>query len=234
MKNKLYLLLIILFIPLVNGEIGYGSGNFNLGSFGVSEVIEDTIVEQSSSGGGGGSSGGGGSVVRNTFKAGERTQRLVYGNVMYVEFEGSRHTTMISKVYSDRIVIKVRSTLHTLDLSIGETGMIDFNEDGIDDMSIKLVSIERIGGTFLFNMLSQTVEEVVDIIEPVIVEEVVEDKIEQIVSAIPDSIDEEETVVVPEEEGKTARNGWVFVLIPLVALSIGLIVYWKTRKNKEE
>ncbi len=183
------------------------------------------VEEEQQSSGGGGGSGGGGSVVRNTFKSGERTQRLVYGSVMYIEFEDKRHNIMINRVYSDRITLKIRGSLYTLDLSIGETGVVDFNEDGVDDMSVKLVSIERIGGTFLFNMLSQPVEEVVDVVESV------EEPVDEVID-VEQPVEEVDSTLIPEEDKKV--NGfYIFGILAVITIIICLGL-WVTRNKKTD
>ena len=116
-------------------------------------VTTTTAGSSGGSGGGGGGGEGGGTASEETTDKGfdieffkeevkEITTKVLEGQSLSLSFDGAtKHTITVDEVTEDSAKITVSSNPVTLTLKIGETGYIDFNEDGIRDMSITLIDI---------------------------------------------------------------------------------------------
>lgn len=70
--------------------------------------------------------------------------------------DSEKHSLTVDSISADSVTISIQSEKTTLTLKIGEEKNVDINKDGIEDIVVKLVSIEN--GKPLFNIKKITLE----------------------------------------------------------------------------
>lgn len=136
----------------------------NTTQFSIWGIFGSTTPSSSPSSSSGGSSSGGGSgrlingQGEGSFKSGSKTVELNYGDVFRFYVGGQQHLAIILNVNQKKEIIKIRVTSTPIDLEIkkGETKTIDLDDDGTNDLSIKLNSVGKYGGSLFFTILNTT------------------------------------------------------------------------------
>ena len=141
---------------VVNGAISSFSGTFSKGQYSWSVNCRDTSGNQGNSttrmftikqagGGGGGESPGYGPGIYNMTK-GEfisgYMKNLSQGQRMNFKVGEIWHRIIVIIVERDYIIVEVRSTPQRVKMYVGDEKIFDVNEDGINDTSVKLNSID--------------------------------------------------------------------------------------------
>lgn len=164
------------------------AGNENLslttGANGNYGNVSLTYTAPSDNGGGGSGGGGGGAAAivvvtttnleeKTSFETGFTTESVKGGEFSFKDSKGSKHTITITKVYTDKILLTINSSGPiTITLKIGETKEVDIDNDGVKDISVKLVDIVYGKVKLIFKKLTKKVEEpVVEIPEEILEEE---------------------------------------------------------------
>lgn len=171
----------------------------------------------------GGGDGGGGSGVTARYMELDKPMTVFLLRNTYSRFniEGIWHTFKITDIMEESIKIEFKSEPISLELFLDVTHPLDFNDDGIDDLLLKLLEIR---GNFARIEMTYIQEEVY-IAPPV-------DVIEEIEEEIEEEVTEEEVPTVTEPEEKDWTWTVVIALI-VVVIILFAIVFWKKKKGKE-
>jgi parallel beta-helix repeat protein len=136
--------------PLASGVDVYANYVYaNISNFGsiFAPIGEKRTVTP---GGGGGGGGAGGAGIGETFSFTETTTNsqtfsLSVGDNIAFEFGGEKHSITYSGTFvsnNNSIEIEVASPFKFI-LSVGQTKAVDINEDGVNDLEIKLAKLEN-------------------------------------------------------------------------------------------
>ena len=237
--KKLFLLpFLLIFLT----SIVYSAGEFGEGTFGEGEFDFGTpaVATASSDGGGGGSGGGsgggGGGKAVDGFSKGSRTTQLNYGDAFIFHINNQRHTAVILKVQSYSINLRISSAFKDFTIELGESVSLDVDNNGLNDLQVRLDKISKLGGTFTFIILDE--------IKPSIVSEV------KVIEQIPDAeeteglniVEEPNEIVVatpeepaqePKKSSKTIETLVVIIIFSVVGF-LGALVYHKSKKQPKK
>lgn len=93
---------------------------------------------------GGGSGGGGGGIASNSLgeisKSGITTE-LAEGGAIKFSISGRSHTLTLLNITDNSAIVTIQSEKQTLSLFVGDEKKVDLNSDGIEEVSIKLKSV---------------------------------------------------------------------------------------------
>ena len=237
--KKLFLLpfLLIFLTSVVYSAGEFGEGTFGEGDFGFGTPAVATASSDGGGGGsGGGSGGGGGGKAVDGFSKGSRTTQLNYGDAFIFHINNQRHTAVILKVQSYSINLRISSAFKDFTIELGESVSLDVDNNGLNDLQVRLEKISKLGGTFTFIILDE--------IKPSIVSEV------KVIEQIPDAeeteglniVEEPNEIVVatpeepaqePKKSSKTIETLVVIIIFSVVGF-LGALVYHKSKKQPKK
>ncbi len=142
-----------------NLTLGNNYGNASL-SYTPPNINEDG----GGGGGGGGGSGGGGGVARVIKKVNLEAKeefinsgtsvKVTQGTyLIFKDKNNNEHIVNISKLYSDRVIVKIKSKIITSIFYVGDEKEFDVDDDNKNDIFIKLIKIEGGSAEFIFKKI---------------------------------------------------------------------------------
>ena len=133
-------------------------------SFSVSASTGGGGGATSGGGGGGGSAGssadnpvtvsGGVSVDAGTLSTTDTYTSVSKDGTVKFTVSGSSHSAKVLDITTDSVTIEVASTPSQLTLNVGETGEVDLNDDGTNDLSVTLRAITTGKADLVFKVLA--------------------------------------------------------------------------------
>jgi hypothetical protein len=181
-------------------------------------TCDDCDSSGSSPGGGsGGGSGGGGGASSNNL-IGERVVALGSGGVYSFSFNSESHSLTVDSLGATQATISIESEKQTFTLSIGESVNVDFEKDGVEDISVLLKGINVI--TNLATI----------VINPLYVPEVVEGEEGEEESGEESEAVEEEEELTTEE--KNARIKVIYLIVGIIVAFIIIVIGFVIKSMK--
>ncbi|MDD5254372.1 MAG: hypothetical protein PHG05_04750 [Candidatus Nanoarchaeia archaeon] len=116
---------------------------------GNSKEATSTFSVSYTSGGTGGGGGGGSSTTQTTFdvdlsQVESQTVTAASGSARTFSFDGSTsHSIKVDKIEGQLVTFVISSNPITLTMSVGEVKKVDINDDGLNDMEVKVENIEN-------------------------------------------------------------------------------------------
>jgi len=184
-----------------------------------------TLKVISSSSSSSSSSGGGGAAYTAEFVLGSKKVSLNYGDVFIFKIKKQRHTVIVKSVKQDSVTIRISSDPIDVTLKEGETKELDLDGNGLNDFSVTLNKITKLGGDFTFAILEEKEK-----VEKISEEEIVEEEVKEEEELVEEVKEEEKIEETPLEEVKEKKNYW-WVVISIIALIIIIAIVVK-QKNK--
>jgi len=131
-----------------------------------------------------------------------------------LDFMGQRHVLVVDDISDNGATITVSSTPVTLDLVVGQTEMIDIDDDGIYDLSVYLKDVSLARADFVLTSISK---EVVGLASGVGNEGVT---------------DSSKPVSGEGAESMSENGSYVWVVVIIILLIVGIVFVLKYKKKK--
>jgi len=168
--KKIFALLTVL---LALSSIAYASETFGevstIASTTTTPTSEPTPTASSGSSGGGGGGGGGSSrgysfssnYNKDTIEAGESVYfNLTTGLRYSFRVNNADHSVYLSEKHADSVKIVVRSVAQNIELNVGESIDVDLDQNGKNDVKIKLLGMGNYDAKFMMTRLGAPIEQV--------------------------------------------------------------------------
>ncbi len=110
----------------------------------VVDCTDCPVASSSSSGGGGGGGGGGAAKYSIGTLTEEKSFELSKHDTIAFIIDDENHTVKLIELTDTTIKLTIKSNEQNTTMSVGETKQIDLEGDGTNDITIKLVSINRL------------------------------------------------------------------------------------------
>ncbi|MBS3075486.1 hypothetical protein J4429_03425 [Candidatus Pacearchaeota archaeon] len=174
-------------------------------------------TSSSGGGGGGGASGKTNTISESQFNEGY-TQSLGSGDKIRFVVSGENHTITLTKISSTSATLFIASKSQSADFSIGDEKSFDVNENGKNDLIVKLNSITNLKASFTIKSIFEKTDSSASVTGEATGSE---------------SISSGETNTGIIQESKTNLI-WIWVVIAVViALFIIAIIFYFARKRKK-
>ncbi len=124
-----------------------------------------TTTSAASAGGGGGAIGlptttATTIVTTNTMNIPEQTFTLGGSQSVGFNIKGSQHSAKVTAITATQVTLEIASTPFTVTLEIGETKPVDSDGNGLNDLEIKLNSINLVAGAYKADLSFKILNEV--------------------------------------------------------------------------
>lgn len=183
-----------------------------------------TITTTTSGGGGGGAAVTTARTYTVTLSTEEAKQTVRKGDKIEFTYKGAAHTITVESVDDNEATITIASIPSRVTLSVGESTDIDLDDNGYNDLKIKLLSITRGYAKFSLTEIAGVIPEVAPVVEekPAPVIEEIPVPVEEL-PPTPPSLPPVEEIPVPVEEVLPVEEVPV-AEEPVVPLGTGLLV----------
>ena len=192
-----------------NFTVKFHPGAVNNYTFTFNYMYEEYVQDEDTGGNGGGGYIGGGGVFTATLKLNESVIKMLRVNMISrFNINNKQHTVKITEIGDGYVTVDIQSEIKTLNLTLNEKHLIDFEDDNYYDLAVTLKTISGKTARIEFEHIDEYYETKI---------------INETIPTIP--INETEPIEdidlpIEEEEEKSSKTFWIVLMVIIVILLI--------------